>query len=447
MDELVFADANGSTPMPPQVIDAWVAASNRGDPLDGSFAVAEETQKLLARFRKQIERESGLDADDFRFVFTSGVAEANILMLDSCVNALRAAGHNTPHVIIGAAEADSIRNYAEQLSAQRRCRLSYAIIDPETGTPTPETIRALVRSDTCLITVAAANPLTGALTNLPEIAKVCFTDTFATFRGAENKKRRIPLHTDASALFARSLLYPNELNVDAYSVSFHLMHGPPGFGFLALRNSLAEDYHLQSLISGRPLNLPALAASRVAHQYTLEDRSKKNADLAYNISGIERALRGLEDTFVCFDYPEAPPPYLEKCAEAAKSKQSQSAADALVPTDLPTPEKPEVIFLCPAPVKRRLPNTLLFAIRESSGRSAVDLQKVLEEEHKVLCRGYRKGNRQLLALRVPSVLHANVIRISLPDGISKKAAQAVVRALVHAVKAPPLTARALRAPP
>ena len=430
MAKVVYADANSTTAMPPEVVQAWVGAVNRGDPLDGSAAVAKSTQRLLDKFRKQIDLESGLDADDFRYVFTSGAAEANILMLETCANAFRKKTKRKPHFVIGNAEPNSIRNYLEQMREQERCWFSYATTDPVAGVPTAETIQRVLHRNTCLVTISAANPLTGALANLPEIERACRVETFSQPKSGSTQMRRVALHTDASVLFARSLLYPNTLGIDAYSVSFHKLHGPPGFGFLALRKEFVESYKLQALISGRMLNLPGLAAAKVAHTYTLTDREEKNRQLAKCTSGIKRTLRAV---LKCYDFPSTAPLGYEEAASAARQGESHWEIEKLFGENPPPwPTEAEVIFVGPGELQT-LPNTILMALRTPSKKTSEQIQQELESVDKVLVHACAPDvwGSQLRALRVPSKFMDHMIRVSLPDSTTVEDARTIAKALVR----------------
>jgi cysteine desulfurase len=436
----VYADANSTTPMPPEVVKAWTAVLDRGDPFEGSSATADATRALLNRFQRQFERDSDLRKDQFRFLFTSGAAEANISMLNTCVSSYHAVTKHKPHVVIGASEPSSIRDYVCQLSSGGRCSYSFAILDPAEGAPTAATVKAVLRPNTCLVMVSAANPITGALTNLKAIGQECFVETVANRRGHQTSKRRVPLHSDISALFARSIVTPNELLIDSYSISAHMMHGPPGFGLLAVRNSLVTSYELRMLIGGRMLNVPALAAMCAAHKYVIADRSEKNKALEQNLGGILKVLQGV---FAVHSFPASPPPDLAKIAKATlKCEETQTAIDsnpnhqvaALGPD-----QKTQIVWFGPQPEKR-LPNTLLFAVRFPCEKAAkhptgLQLHAAIESEG-VVCRTFSKPecDRHLQTLRIPRVLRGCLIRLSLLDSVDKKMAQNVAVALVRAIK-------------
>lgn len=434
----VYADANSTTPMPPEVVEAWTAALNRGDPFEGSKAAADASRTLLNRFLRQFERDSDLRKDQFRFLFTSGAAESNISILNTCVSSYYAVTGNKPHVVVGAAEPSSIRDYVCQLSSGGRCTYSYAIVDPAEGAPTAATVKAVLRTYTCLVMVSAANPVTGALANLKAIGQECYVDTVAIRRGHPTSKRRVPLHSDISALFARSIVTPNELLIDSYSISAHMMHGPPGFGLLAIRNSLVASYELRALVSGRMLNVPALAATCAAHKYVVADRSGKNKALEQNLGGI---LKVLEDIFAVHSFPNAPPPDFAKIAKATLGcKTTQAAIDS--DPDHPSAalgqgQKIQIVWFGP-PAEKRLPNTLLFAVRypcKAKHPTGLQLHAAIEAEG-VVCRTFSKPeyDRLLQTLRIPRALRGCLIRLSLLDSADKKIAQKVAVALVRAIK-------------
>lgn len=396
---MLDADANATTPMPAEVLAAWAAAANRGHPTDGPPDTARATEKLLGRFQAQVERRSGLAAGEFRLVFTSGAAEANTLVIEASVAAWGRLAAGKPHLVVGATDPPSVLLCAERLRGEGRCMLSYARADPAAGAPTAQTVREVIRDNTCLVSVAGANAFTGALADLRSIGAACFAG-----------RRRVPFHSDLSLLLPRSASSPEDLSLDAFSVSAHLMHGPPGFGFLALRESFAETYALRALVAGRLLNVPGLAATSVAYAYTLDARGEKNARLRAYAGGIAAVLA------TAFDFYDAARP---------------------LPDDPPPlPPGGRRVVLCGPPPARRLPNTLLLAVQGAG--SAAQLHAALAAGGPAtppVCVRAVHDAGALRCLHVPAALHACVIRVSLPDSATKKIAQDIAQALVLAIQA------------
>ena len=403
-DQLIYADANSTTPMPPEVMEAWKRGANHGDPTIGA-SNKKRADETLDRFQSTVEDLCSMPPGIFRFVFSSGSAEASIMMIESCVTAYAASTKRKPHVVLGALEEEAITQFVDRLVDYGRCQRTYALVDPAIGVPSAETVKSAIRWNTCLISVSAACGVTGALTNLPEISLVCFAPLG---RSPDAGKRRIPFHSDLTYLYPRSVTSPETLGVDAFSVSSHMMHGPAFFGFLAIRNSLIDGYGFRAVITGRMLDMASVEATLAAHEFTFARRAEKNAILRGQIKGI---LTVLKEVFTISRFP-----------------------NFAMPEDQRPPI--HVVVLSP-PQARCLPNTLLLGVIYTgrAAKGSEQLQSELEKEG-VLCKAYPYGNAPLLrALHFDEApFSQSIIRISLPDNLPKKFAQRVASGLVKVIK-------------
>lgn len=454
MAKMIYADANGATAMPPQVLDAWVAAANRGHPTAGSITAAKGVKTLLDKFQRRIESYSAVQSGEFRYILTSGRDEANVLIITSCVGSAACKNRAArPHVVVGVGSPPSIIDCLRQLRGRGMCTFNFAHIDPAAGTITPDMVRNAMRGSTCLVTVPAVTA-TGEIIDLKSIEGACFapkgrpgtripiasagaTAAEAAAASAARKampKFRVPLHVDASVLHGRSVIYPSRWGIDAYSVDASLINGPPGFGMLAVRESLCQGYDMRAMITGRPINLPGLTATHVALEYTLSDRTKKNAHLAVLTGGVVTVLKEAMGKNAYW-YPSAPPPDLaalykqlldgktmyaithDEAAATLATKKSDAARD--------------LVFLSPPEAKARLPNMLVFAIR--NGKTALENKATLEEKHNIVCAELSDAGEELPL--VPPWVQKYTLRISFPDELTKKEAQSIALGLVDVCRA------------
>lgn len=425
MSSIIYADVGSTVPMHTAAVEAWTKSVGQGHPLYASAKVAEQTEKTLARFQRAFEKECNLAHEEFRLIFTSGAAEANTLMVHSCVRAAFLKNRKRAHVVIGAGEDESIHSAARQLASVGLCTFSYAPVEL-TGAVAAESLEAVMRPNTCLVSITASDSLTGSMADLRKLGNHCWV----VGESAQGKpeRRRVPFHSDVTHLFALSSISPNDLNLDAFSVSAHHFGGPVGFGILAVRESLVRGYGLRSLISGRILNAPALVATKAAFRVMHDDRSRKNQELLWYTSAIEKVLRG---SFEVFDYPSNPPPDLVKCERASKAMvKSQREINAALAEEPYLPPVPQIIMLG-APSAKRLPNTVAFAVRGPRSVTASEMQKALEAKN-VICRVF--DGQQLEDRRIPGSLRC-IVRLTLIDDLSKKLAKALALALDTTVKA------------
>src|SRR5699024_9854412 len=94
------------------------------------------------------------------------------------------------------------------------------------GTITPEALRAVLRTDTTLVSLALANNEIGTITDVPALAETAH-EVGAVF------------HTDA--VQAAGWLDLRELGVDALTLSGHKLGAPKGVGLAMIRGRLPVE--------------------------------------------------------------------------------------------------------------------------------------------------------------------------------------------------------------
>lgn len=444
----IYADANTTAPMPPEAIDAWVGATNQGDPLEGSVTVAKHSLKAVDKFRAFLGTEAAVAKDEFRFLHATGREDANIMILESCVHAalLRAKKPTKPHVVIGFGVARSMHQYLRRMQSEGRCLYNVIWPDPQ-GTPcgslTPRMIERAIRPNTCLVTVSAVTP-EGILNNLFALGKACFAP--------ENSKgvcRRIPIHVDVSVLHPRTAIAPNMWGIDAYTIDSARMGGAQGFGILAIRTSLCMGYKLSLVVENRPLNAMAMASMHAAMRIALTDRDKKNAALESITQSIIRVLETAAASTAgkkLYWFPERLPSTLkvmiDELRDATDAKEYGEVTKKYYGENCPARKlrEPWVMILSPLNSALRMPNTLVVAI--GNGATAVENKEVLEREHKVVCAtipnaAVRPSTSTFMSRSlVPAHIAERALVISLPDGATKKQAQGVAMGLAKLIEDP-----------
>jgi len=161
-----------------------------------------------------------LGAYDKEIIFTSGGSEADALALKGVMHANKESGR---HLITTKIEHHAVLEACRSLEKEG-FRVSYAGVD-ENGLVDPQEIESLIREDTVLISVMAANNELGTLEPIKEIGLIA-------------KKHNVLFHTDAVQLYGKEKLIPSELNIDLLSASAHKINGPKGTGFLYVRSGV-----------------------------------------------------------------------------------------------------------------------------------------------------------------------------------------------------------------
>lgn len=391
---MVYLDNNATTMMSTSALEALVHWSNRGNPSAG-YSAATAAQEMLARFRAELAAASGLDLTRWELIFTSGASEANATIITGTVTAARRTGRAC-RIITSAFEHKSVALACEAAEADGAevVRMSRA----DDAELREVLVAARARPALTLVTVMAANNETGALFDIAGLSRVA-------------REFRVPFHTDAVQAFGKGVFASasapmfHGAHCDAFTVSFHKLHGPLGVGLLAVRRDLAAALPLPALVHGTQAsgrrggteNVPALAAARVGFLETLAGRVNKTARLTRLRSWL---IQELESRYDCYTLAE----YL-----AARGPDLGDGAARLV-------------WLSPAAC---LPNTLALAIvqlKDGGRRSFCNraCRDGLEARGVVVglgsaCNAASAGSDVLEAMGVPPKLRRGVLRISLGD--------------------------------
>ncbi|MGC9159281.1 MAG: cysteine desulfurase family protein [Terracidiphilus sp.] len=219
----VYMDANATTPLLPEVLEAmlpyWMEQFGNASSIhrDGQRARAavERARATLAEF---------LNCHDAEVVFNSGGTEGD----NTALFGLLRPGD---HLITTAIEHSAILRAADRL-AERGIEITL-IAPMANGLIDPEEIRGALRPATRLVSVMLANNETGVLQPVEEIGRI------AAAAGAY-------FHIDAVQGAGKVPLDVRRFGCHLLSVSAHKMHGPKGTGALFVRRGIP----VESLILG-----------------------------------------------------------------------------------------------------------------------------------------------------------------------------------------------------
>jgi cysteine desulfurase len=182
-----------------------------------------------------------------------------------------------PHVIASAYEHKSVLMTLDSLKKYRDIEVTLVSPGPE-GAVRAQDIEAAIGPRTCIVLVMAANNETGAVNDIGAIGGACHA-------------RGIPFVTDVSQSFGKYALGGCDMGesgpIDAFTLSFHKLHGPAGIGLLSVRTSFIEKYDLGGQIGGTQNgglrggteNTAGIAAAFNGLVETMAGRVKKNARL------------------------------------------------------------------------------------------------------------------------------------------------------------------------
>ena len=219
----VYLDANSTTPLLPEVLDAMRPYFIE------QFGNASSIHLRGQQARLAVERARASVADllgcrPAEIVFTGGGTEGDNLALFGLLKP-------GDHLITSMIEHHAVLNSAEELR-RRGVEVSFLPVDHQ-GVLDPDEVRKALRAQTKLISVMTANNETGVLQPVQELGRIA-------------AEADVYFHTDAVQAAGKLPLDVGAIGCDLLTISGHKMHAPQGTGALFVRRGTP----LQPLLFG-----------------------------------------------------------------------------------------------------------------------------------------------------------------------------------------------------
>lgn len=173
----------------------------------------------LERAREQVAELLGAN-DPGEIVFTSCGSESD----NWAIRGVLEQDPHRRHIVTTRVEHEAVRNLCERL-AKSGYEITWLDVD-ESGLLDLESLRAVLRPDTALVSTMLANNETGVLFPIEQIGRIVRENSAAAF------------HVDGVQAVGKIPINLRETHVDLFAVSGHKLYAPKGIGALYVRRGL-----------------------------------------------------------------------------------------------------------------------------------------------------------------------------------------------------------------
>ncbi|MCL2559805.1 MAG: aminotransferase class V-fold PLP-dependent enzyme [Turicibacter sp.] len=259
-----FDQAATSLKKPQAVADAMydaIASGTIGNPSRGGHAASIHGSRIIFQTREKIAEL--LNASNYDVVLTKNATEA----LNLAIKGLFGSGD---HIVTTVLEHNSVLRPLYELEAQG-ATLDFVTFDKETGVLNYEEFETLIHPKTKAIVVTAASNVTGVVTDLNFLSKLC----------RQHDLRLIVDGAQATGLVEMNL---DELGVDVYCFTGHKsLYGPQGVGGMCVK----KDVSIRPAYSGGS----GTGTFSKTHPTSMPERLEAGTPNAHGLAGL---LAGVE---------------------------------------------------------------------------------------------------------------------------------------------------------
>src|SRR5271170_1127469 len=228
MPRTIYFDYNATTPLDPSVRVAMLPflGGGVGEVWGNPSSVHHVGRKARALLDDARDRAAKfLGAKPSEIIFTSGGTESNNLAIFGTARLLKSKGK---HLITSAVEHDAVLQSFDYLEKKEGFEVTRLPVNSD-GRVSPDDLKMVIRADTILVSIMAANNEIGTVQPVAELGAVC-------------RERGIIFHSDAVQWFGKEPFHDiGQFNADLVSLCAHKFHGPKGAGLLFIKSPLHPD--------------------------------------------------------------------------------------------------------------------------------------------------------------------------------------------------------------
>jgi len=222
MSSLYF-DYNATTPIRREVAEALAPLMGPEGLFGNPSSLHSSGQRARAILETARERVASLvgAADSAEIIFTSSGTESDALALMGIAFAHRDEGR---HIVTSAVEHHAVLKTLQDLRDTHGFEVTFLPVD-SSGRVAVGDLERVLRKDTILVSVMAANNEVGTLQPFNEIGDLC-------------REKRVVFHTDAVQWVGKVPLDLKKSSVDMASLSGHKLYASKGIGALYVRRGI-----------------------------------------------------------------------------------------------------------------------------------------------------------------------------------------------------------------
>lgn len=217
---MIYFDNNATTAIAPEVFDAMkpFLTDFYGNP-SAAYSFGREAKAAVEAARESVANLIGANDSD-EIIFTSGGTESD----NWAIRGTLETNPSKKHIVTTEVEHEAVRKLCEKLETENY-EVSRLDVSRE-GFLDLEKLKSVLRKDTVIVSIMAANNETGIVFPVEEIAQIVKEHSDAVF------------HTDAVNAVGKIAFDLKNTEIDLFSISGHKFHAPKGIGALYVRKNL-----------------------------------------------------------------------------------------------------------------------------------------------------------------------------------------------------------------